>query len=65
MLPICSISAYTRTKKFVANEWSLYFGEDFVAKDKVWTGLIRGAQALVDPEKSYKFFHLLIFNQNT
>jgi endo-1,3(4)-beta-glucanase len=56
MMPISPISAYTRTKKFVATEWKRYFGDDFIAKDKLWTSLIRGGQAIVDPEKSYRFF---------
>jgi endoglucanase Acf2 len=56
MIPMCPVSAYTRTKKFAVNEWNRHFGEDFVAKDNSWTSLVRGGQAMVDPEKSYRFF---------
>jgi endo-1,3(4)-beta-glucanase len=56
MLPICPMSAYTRTKKFAVEEWKAHFGDDFIASDKSWTGIIRAAQAIIEPEKSYKFF---------
>jgi endo-1,3(4)-beta-glucanase len=57
MLPVSPISGYTRSRKFVLEEWQRYFqGDNYTPQDAAWTSLLRGNQALIDPVSSYNFF---------
>ncbi|CBX94313.1 hypothetical protein LEMA_P122920.1 [Plenodomus lingam JN3] len=57
MIPLNPSSAYTRSKQFVQEEWDTYFSNGRV--DQVvggWKAILYANLALIDPEKSYKFF---------
>jgi endo-1,3(4)-beta-glucanase len=55
MMPISPVSGYVRSKTFVREEWQSYF-QSYTPQDRVWTSLLKGNQALIDPVASYNFF---------
>ncbi|KAF2012189.1 glycoside hydrolase family 81 protein [Aaosphaeria arxii CBS 175.79] len=57
MIPLNPSSAYTRSRKFVQEEWDAYFSDGRV--DKVeggWKGILYANLALIDPRAAYDFF---------
>ncbi|PVH97272.1 glycoside hydrolase family 81 protein [Periconia macrospinosa] len=57
MLPINPSSAYTRSKKFVQEEWDQYFSNG--RADQVqggWRGVLYSNLALIDPSSAYNWF---------
>lgn len=57
MIPLNPSSAYTRSKRFVQEEWDTYFSNGRV--DQVnggWKAILYANLALVDPQRSYDFF---------
>jgi endo-1,3(4)-beta-glucanase len=57
MIPINPISAYTRSKKFVQEEWDKYFANGTAQKAADgWRGILFANLAIIDAKSSYKFF---------
>lgn len=60
VIPVQSFTTYTRSTKFVREEWDAYFGNTSVnpVKDVQggWKGLLMANLATINPIDSYKFF---------
>ena len=61
MLPLNPSSAYTRTPRFVREEWASYFAPDGGSHPAHrvaggWRGIIYGNLATVDPAAAWQFF---------
>lgn len=60
MLPINPSSAYTRTARFVREEWDAYFGPNgscpVTAVEGGWRGILYANLAIIDPQASWAFF---------
>lgn len=60
MLPLLPNSAYTRSAKFVKEEWDAMFASGAAAPaEKVtggWKGVLYANLAIIDPEASWKYF---------
>lgn len=57
MIPLNPSSAYTRSKKFVQEEWDTYFSDG--RADQVvggWRGILHANQILIDPLAALEFF---------
>ncbi|KAI9838364.1 MAG: hypothetical protein M1819_005632 [Sarea resinae] len=57
MIPLEPFSAFTRTQKFVTEEWNTYFNNS--RADQVaggWRGILYANLAIIDPVTSYNFF---------
>ena len=66
MLPLIPSSALIRTKKFVQEEWDIFFGEHGVspvtAVDDGWKSILYQNLALINPKASWDFFSQATFN---
>lgn len=66
MLPLMPNSAYTRSQKFVTEEWNAIFASN--ASDPAqnveggWKGVLYANLALIDPNSSWSFFNQSNFN---
>lgn len=57
MLPIVASSAYTRSARFVAEEWKAFFDGGRVDHiEGGWRGILYANLALVDPKAAWKWF---------
>ena len=57
MIPINPASAYTRTRKFVREEWDAYFSNGRAEQVQGgWKSILYANLALIDPTTSYNFF---------
>jgi len=56
MLPLTPMSAYTRLKGFVQEEWTQYFASMVDTVEGGWRGLLYANLAFIDPVKSYQWF---------
>lgn len=62
MIPINPSSAYTRTARFVREEWDSYFNAATNGSTPVdtvqggWRGILYANLAIVDPKKAWEFF---------
>lgn len=62
MIPIVPISAYTRNKNFITEEWARYFDNGRV--DQVqggWRGILYSNYALINAKAAWKFFSQAAF----
>ncbi|KAK5956419.1 endo-1,3-beta glucanase [Knufia fluminis] len=60
MVPALPFSTLTRTKKFVQEEWELYFADGAVAQAQTvlggWKGILFGNLAIINPQAAWNFF---------
>lgn len=60
MLPLLPVSAYTRSPKFVKEEWDSYFGPNgALPVERVeggWKATLYANLALIDPKATWDFF---------
>lgn len=56
MLPLIPASGLMRRSEFVKQEWESKISSLIDSVSSGWTGVLRGNQALFDPDSSYKFF---------
>lgn len=57
MIPINPSSTLTRTKRFIREEWDIYFSNgraDNVQAD--WRALLYGNFGIIEPQAAYSFF---------
>ena len=68
MLPLLPHSAYTRSQKFVSEEWEAMFAPNAsTPADKVeggWKGVLFANLALINPKASWDFFAQHHFDYN-
>lgn len=63
MIPILPPTAYSRTAKFVQEEWDVYFGEKRIDEiSNAWKGVIYGSYATIEPKKAWEFFSSKTFD---
>ncbi|KAF2203883.1 glycoside hydrolase [Delitschia confertaspora ATCC 74209] len=63
MIPLNPSSQYTRPKKFVQEEWDVYFSNGRADKaEGGWRGILYANLALVDPAAAFRFFADVNFN---
>jgi endo-1,3(4)-beta-glucanase len=63
MLPLLPSSALTRTRRFVSEEWDMYFSKG--RADSVqggWKGILYANLAIIDPVSSFNFFNSANFD---
>ncbi len=64
MIPLNPSTAYTRSQKFVKEEWDTYFsnGQVDTADSNGWRSILYGNLALIDAQTSYNYFANPNFN---
>jgi endo-1,3(4)-beta-glucanase len=63
MIPISPVSALTRTKTFVQQEWTTYFDNGRVDQTSPgWNSILYANLALIDPTTAYNYFAQSNFN---
>ncbi|KAF1813944.1 endo-1,3-beta-glucanase Engl1 [Eremomyces bilateralis CBS 781.70] len=65
MLPVSAVSAYTRQRDFVEQEWKTYFGNGRAEKvEGGWRGILKLNQSIIDPDGVFRFFSAPDFNMD-
>lgn len=64
MLPLLPCSTLSRSKRFVGEEWEVYFSNGKADVEGGWRGVLYANLAIVNPQASWDFFAQDGFNAN-
>lgn len=56
MIPLSPVSHYTRSPKFIQEEWEQYFSQDASTGDDGWKGVLYANYSIVNPQAAWNFF---------